>query len=317
MRNRKTDPRKILGVILIMSLLSSLFGCTAAKTPQYTTAEDFPPAYEKPVPELPGKLVGVTHESSAGSMEFATEFAIDVTPTEILHCEYWDLDVKRDEIIRKGNLPISEAQWADVEKAVLDLWGVWEELPDETANKPEDPEIFVLDGGDYNRWWLTWETAEGTEKIRYYNPADRRILTLNALLEELAHPTGRKIEWYTLPELSGATYINDKTDMSFQCNWWNLPEGPEQGYRLIVRFEEGGEKVNIYDQADASIWEAAKPAFAWLNPDDFDYGSYKNPITLSLYYSDGTQDSLKLDTKTANAIEPYLRQLTLEYLGQK
>ena len=66
--------RKILGVILIMSLFTSLFGCAAQKTPQYTAAEDFPPAYEKPVPEMPGKLVGVTHESSAGSMEFATEF---------------------------------------------------------------------------------------------------------------------------------------------------------------------------------------------------------------------------------------------------
>jgi len=309
--------RKILGVILIMSLLSSLFGCTAKKTPQYTTAEDFPPAYEKPVPELPGKLVGVTHESSAGSMEFATEFAIDVAPEQILHCEYWDLNVKRDEMICKDNVPITEQQWADVEKAVLDLWGSWEEIPEEVLNQPDDPEYFVLDGGDYNRWWLSWETADGTKKVRYYAPADRRIVTLNTILEELAHPTGRKIEWVEPPVLSGATYINDTTDMSFQCNWWNLPEGPKEGYRLIVRFEEGGENISIYDQTDASIWEAAKPAFAWLNPEDFDYGSYKDKITLSLYYSDGTQDSLKLDKKTAEAIEPYLRQLTLEYLEQK
>ena len=309
--------RKILGVILIMSLLSSLFGCTAKKTPQYTTAEDFPLAYEKPVPELPGKLVGVTHESSAGSMEFATEFAIDVAPEQILHCEYWDLNVKRDEMIRKDNVPITEQQWADVEKAVLDLWGSWEEIPEEVLNQPDDPEYFVLDGGDYNRWWLSWETADGVQKVRYYAPADRRIVTLNTILEELAHPTGRKIEWVEPPVLSGATYINDTTDMSFQCNWWNLPEGPKEGYRLIVRFEEGGENISIYDQTDASIWEAAKPAFAWLNPDDFEHGSYKDKIMLSLYYSDGTQKSLKLDKKTAEAIEPYLRQLTLEYLEQK
>ena len=309
--------RKILGVILIMSLLSSLFGCTAKKTPQYTTAEDFPPAYEKPVPELPGKLVGVTHESSAGSMEFATEFAIDVAPEQILHCEYWDLNVKRDEMICKDNVPITEQQWADVEKAVLDLWGSWEEIPEEVLNQPDDPEYFVLDGGDYNRWWLSWETADGVQKVRYYAPADRRIVTLNTILEELAHPTGRKIEWVEPPVLSGATYINDTTDMSFQCNWWNLPEGPKEGYRLIARFEEGGENISIYDQTDASIWEAAKPAFAWLNPDDFEHGSYKDKIMLSLYYSDGTQKSLKLDKKTAEAIEPYLRQLTLEYLEQK
>ena len=309
--------RKILGVILIMSLLSSLFGCTAKKTPQYTTAEDFPLAYEKPVPELPGKLVGVTHESSAGSMEFATEFAIDVAPEQILHCEYWDLNVKRDEMICKDNVPITEQQWADVEKAVLDLWGSWEEIPEEVLNQPDDPEYFVLDGGDYNRWWLSWETADGTKKVRYYAPADRRIVTLNTILEELANPKGRKIEWYEAPTLSGATYINDTTDMSFQCNWWNLPEGPKEGYRLIVRFEEGGENISIYDQTDASIWEAAKPAFAWLNPDDFEHGSYKDKIMLSLYYSDGTQKSLKLDKKTAEAIEPYLRQLTLEYLEQK
>ena len=181
--------RKILGVILIMSLFTSLFGCTAKKTPQYTTAEDFPPAYEKPVPELPGKLVGVTHESSAGSMEFATEFAIDVAPEQILHCEYWDLNVKRDEMICKDNVPITEQQWADVEKAVLDLWGSWEEIPEEILNQPDDTEYFVLDGGDYDRWWLSWETEDGVQKVRYYAPADRRILTLDAVLEELAHPT--------------------------------------------------------------------------------------------------------------------------------
>ena len=320
MRNRKIDSKRFLGVILIMSFLTSLFGCAAQKTPQYTAAEDFPPAYEKPVPELPGKLVGVIHESSAGSMEFASEFAIDVVPGEIRHCEYWDLNVKRDEMIRKNNVPITEAQWTDVEKAVLDMWGSWEEIPEEVLNqpdKPDDSEIFVLDGGDYNRWWLSWETADGTKKVRYYAPADRRILTLDAVLEELVHPTGRKIEWQEPPALSGATYINDTTDMSFQCNWWNLPEGPKEGYRFIVRFKEGSEKVDIYDKTDDAVWNAAKPAFAWLNPDDFEHGSYQDKIMLSLYYSDGTQDSLKLDKKTAAAIEPYLRQLTLEYLEQK
>ena len=140
---------------------------------------------------------------------------------------------------------------------------------------------------------------------------------VDAILEELAHPTGRKIEWVEPPVLSGATYINDTTDMSFQCNWWNLPEGPKEGYRLIVRFEEGGENISIYDQTDDAVWNAAKPAFAWLNPDDFEHGSYKDKIMLSLYYSDGTQKSLKLDKKSAESIEPYLRQLTLEYLEQK
>ena len=300
----------------MLSLIASLFGCTSG--PALTTDPgDLPEAYVKPVPELPGKLAGVTHESSAGSMEWGTEFAIDLVPEEILHCEYWDLNANRDHMMQRDHVAITASQWADVEKAVLGLWGVWEEIPESVLNYEPDPDLQILDGGDYNRWWLTWETEEGTKKIQYYYPNDRRILTLTALLEELAQPQGRKIEWYELPELSGATYINDKTDMSFQCNWWDLPKSAKEGYRFIVRFTQNGEKIDVYDKAPASVWEAAKPAFAWINPDDFERGGYQNPIVLSLYYSDGTQTTLKLDKKTAAVFEGYLRQLTLDYLEQK
>ena len=314
----RLELKKLTEVILMLSLTAALFGCT--KSPAVTPLDpaDFPAAHEKAAPELPGKLAGVRHESSAGSMEFASEFAIELTPEEIVHCEYWDLDKDRSHMLSRDRVAIMDSQWADVEKAVLDLWGVWEEIPEEVLNKKPDPNVQILDGGDYNRWWLTWEKADGSrETVRYYYPGDRRIVTLKDLLEELANPKGREIVWYEPPSLCGATYINDKTDMSFQCNWWEPSKGSAEGYRFIVRFKEDGQKVNIYDQAKPSVWEAAKPAFAWLDPEQYDYGSYKDPITLSLYYSDGSQKSLKLDKETAQTIEPYLRKLTLEYLEQK
>jgi hypothetical protein len=204
-------------------------------------------------------------------------------------------------------------------KAVLDMWGRWEEIP-ESAKKVEvdnsDPMFQILDGGDYSNWYLIWEKADGqTEQVSYYQPSDRRITTLSDLLHELAEPIGREIKWYEPPVLCGATYINDKTACSFQCNWWG--NTADEGYRFITRFTENGEKIDIYDQTDSAVWEAAYDAFCRIDPDKFEYGSYKDDMTLSLYYSDHSQRSLKLDKNTAAWLEPMLRAVALDYAHSK
>ena len=303
----------ILEVILIITLISSVFGC-GKKTPQGSAdPAGLPPAFIPELPEVPGELIGVTKEYSAGSMEWGTEFDIDINAEEIISCAYWDHEGNMSEITRKEHVPVTETQWADVEKAVMDLWGKWEVIPESVLNKKPDPNIQVLDGGGYERWWLTWKTAEGTEKVRYYGPSDRRILTLDEVLREIADPKGRKIEWYDPPYANGAYYRNEKSGFSFQCSRW--AEG-DNGYRLIVYFEGiGGDSID--DHAGDEIWEKVWPAFAWLDTSQFEDGSYNDKIALSLYYSDGSQKTLKLDKSSADIIEPYLRSLAKEYEENK
>lgn len=303
----------ILEVILIMTLISSVFGCGNKTKQENPDPKDLPPAFVPEVPEAPGELVGVTKEYSAGSMEWGTEFSIYINPEEIVSCAYWDHEGDMSEMTRKEHVPITEEQWADVKKAVMDLWGSWEVMPESVINQKPDPDIQALDGGGYDRWWLTWKTADGTEKIRYYNPSDRRVLTLDEVLRETADPKGRKIEWYDPPYAYGAYYRNEKSGFSFQCTHRN--EG-EKDYRLIVYFEGiGGESVDC--RADAAIWEKVWPAFAWLDPGEFEDESYNDEISLSLYYSDGSQETLKLDKSSADIIEPYLRSLAKEYAENK
>ena len=300
----------------MMSLLTFLFGCAGKKPTPIDTTDlgEMPPAFVKEMPDVPGKLTGIKYEYSAGSMVYHSEFAIDLIEDEIVSCEYWGRS--NSDMVTKEHAPIKDTQWQDVEKAVMDLWGVWEEIPDKILNAEPDTDMdfYVLDGGGYNRWWLTWETDEGTKTIQYYYPSDRRITTLIDILQNIADGGNRKITWYEQPTLTAATYINDKTDCSFQCTWW---DGENSGYRLIVRFNEGSEKVDIYDHADESIWEAARPAFEWLDPEQYPDGSYSDPVCLNLQYSDQSYKTIKLDKKTVNIIEPYLRKLTLKYLNDK
>ena len=296
-----------------MTLISSVFSC-GNKTPQgKADPAGLPPAFTPELPEVPGELIGVTKEYSAGSMEWGTEFDIDINAEEIVSCAYWDREGDMSEMTRKEHVPVTDAQWADVEKAVMDLWGNWEVIPESVLNKKPDPNIQVLDGGGYDRWWLTWKTADGTEKVRYYNPSDRRVVTLDEVLREIADPKGRTIEWYDPPYVNGAYYRNDKSGFSFQCSRWD--EG-DNGYRLIVYFEGiGGDSID--DHAEDAFWEKVWPAFAWLDVSKFEDGSYNDKIALSLYYSDGSQKTLKLDKSSADIIEPYLGSLAKEYAENK
>lgn len=292
-----------------MTLISSIFGCGKTTEKDAIDSRELPPAFIPELPEVPGELIGVTREYSAGSMVWGTEFDIDIDPDEIISCAFWDHEGNMSEITRKEHVPITEAQWADVEKAVMDLWGSWEVIPESVLNKKPDPNIQVLDGGGYERWWLTWKTADGTEKIRYYNPSDRRVVTLNEILQELADPKGREISWYEPPYANGAYYRNEKSGFSFQCNRLD-DEGRD--YRLIVYFNGiGGDSID--DKVGVEIWEKVWPAFAWIDMSKFEDGSYNDKIALSLYYSDGSQKTIKLDKKSADIIEPYLKSLALEY----
>ncbi len=92
-----------------------------------------------------------------------------------------------------------------MEQIILELYPLMEPIPENRREVKLPPWIEVMDGGDSTSLILTWSTEDGTQSIRYNPPNDRRILTLIALLEELADPIGREIPGY---ETNGGRKLN-------------------------------------------------------------------------------------------------------------
>jgi len=333
-----------LEVIILFTGIFSLFGYKKVAEPKnIDEARNFlPSAWVNPVVPLPGELVGVKYEYSGGSMVYGSDFYIEVTPDEIIKCGYYDFeDSNTHEMIRKEHLEVSDSLWNDLSYAINKIYesGKFEEIKEKTKDSSkkgsdndnsddnafdndnsdgdsvidDDPvidgdDLIILDGGDYSNLWLSWEKDGQTTQIRYYIPSDRRFGTVRTVLEELANPKGTKIIHYEEPVLCGAFYKNENTDSSFQCTIFN--HDPND-YYFIPRFP--ALNINYSKHLSPDAWELAKPAFEWINPDNYDRGSYENSIVVSLYYSDNTQISLKMDKKAASLIEPYLGFVAIEY----
>ena len=145
--------------------------------------------------EYPGKLCGVTFDYSAGSMERHTEFFIDVTSEEIISCSYW-LPLRKNITVRE-HAHISARRWEQLERIILILYPDMDPYETEQQSEQDNSEReFLLDGGFKKNLFLTWMTEEGKTEVRYIIPSDRRFTTLFILLQEIAHPIGRKIPWY-------------------------------------------------------------------------------------------------------------------------
>ena len=297
----------LAGVIAMCTLLTLLTGCirqiTGNGDPDPVSGTAGP--YVPPVITPPGELVRVRHESSSGSMEPASDFAIEVTPEEIVRAEYWpeefDGEYERREI---RHVPVTAEQWADIDKIVGILYPVLEPVPEEIANAPADDEddYMILDGGDYWNLWLTWRAEDGTEtELRYYNTSDRRIRTFVSLLEELADPIGREIVWYDPPEIKGVFMSDDKKDESFQLTFFD-----DGRYYFIVRWTEGREKKSFSRIVDESVWPDFKAFLETRYFERFEEGlSFKDPLTVTVYYTDGAQKTFQPDRGTADAVREF------------
>ena len=100
-----------------------------------------------------------------------------------------------------------------------------------------------------------------------------------------------------------------KNDGKYPCIiHWNMNH-------FVVLNGFKGDKID--EHVGDEVWDQAKPAFEWLNVDSYEDGSYDNKIHLSLYYSDGAQKTIKIDKKTAEIIEPYLKKLSQDYMDNK
>ena len=185
-RGRKTAVFSVVGLFLLLAAVGYCF--------RDHQGGDAPIQKKSAVP--PGTLTGVTYSHTSGMVARA-DFAITLSPVAILETSYYpalDPDTAEDEEwyhpSTKENVPITAAQWSDVEQIILELYPLMEPIPENRREVKLPPGIEVMDGGDSTSLILTWSTEDGTRSIRYNPPNDRRIHTLIALLEELADWTG-------------------------------------------------------------------------------------------------------------------------------
>lgn len=147
--------------------------------------------------EYPGVLIGVSYDFSAGSMENRTEFSADITPEEVVSCDYY-VPLRRS-IVHKEHRHISRRRWEQLEKIIKILYQELKPYDAEDMSPADEERPPLLDSGYRNTLKLTWSTDDGNVTVTYAESSDRRFTTLYLLLREIAHPVGRRIPWYEGP----------------------------------------------------------------------------------------------------------------------
>ncbi len=319
-RGRKTAVFSVVGLFLLL----------AAAGYYFRGHQGGDSSIQKKSAVPPGTLTGVTYSHTSGMVARA-DFAITLSPEAILETSYYpvlDPDTAEDEDwyhpSTKGNVPITAAQWSDVEEIILELYPLMEPIPENRREVKLPPGIEVMDGGDSTSLILTWSTENGAQYIHYYPPNDRRIQTLIALLEELADPIGREIPRYDPPELIGFTIIQSGSifakDYSFQLTQGSSDiYGEDAPYELFAHFTPPGQK----SQKDLSNWVVADAVWDDFSTFAREIGLEEQPdgdsgrLYCNLYYSDGKQKKKKLDKKTAELIREYFTDLTLQLMDDE
>lgn len=139
----------------------------------------------------PGTLAGISYHFSSGMVR-GQDFSITLSTQAIVETTYWPSPDA--EPVTKKDVPITEAQWSDVEQIILELYPEMKPVPEKRFGDKilslVARSLNVRDGGDSASLTLTWNTESGTRNIRYYKPNDYRFHTLIELLKELVDSIG-------------------------------------------------------------------------------------------------------------------------------
>ena len=105
----------------------------------------------------PGTLAGVMYSHSSGMCARA-DFSITLSPQVILETSYFPAfvpeaaqDKDRYHPSVKENVPITPAQWADVEQIILELYPLMKPVPERRHEVKPPPLVDVRDGGGRNQ----------------------------------------------------------------------------------------------------------------------------------------------------------------------
>ena len=160
-------------------------------------------------------LKRIRYESSGGSMNYHSEFEIEASADEIISTAYWDgyyfgteesteqktlrsIDnsfrtSSPDDMTVREHIPMDKKLWAALTEEMEYLKVQLKPMKTHKLPIMPDPDMFVLDGGDYQRLFLTWETGGDEQTAQYYCPSGNRWYSVLAVLHEMARPVGRDL----------------------------------------------------------------------------------------------------------------------------
>ncbi len=276
-----------------------------------------------------GRLMGVHYESSGGSMNYHSEFEIDVNENEIVFTSYYsnyyfdDLEYElgdeklaeidntgradseensRDEdLVVRRNVPADKELWNVLVEEFECLKPKLKEIPEYTKEDSHrsDEELQVLDGGDYSLLHLTWEKDGKTYTAQYQTPGGPRWGTIVNTLYEMIRPVGRDLRRIG-PTRMKMMYLRTP-DYSYQIS--PIDKEPGSYYFFIHDGKSASKKLNE-DQ-----WTVIRDHLAEMDLSGFDTGGYNDKRYLRLEYNDGDNFYYLIDKKTANELKEYILSL--------
>ena len=249
---------------------------------------------------LPGELAGIIREKSEGSMNPDSEYYIEMHGAHVDSCIYYSGNTRKEQ----SDFDVKQSTWDDLVKITTILYPLMKEVPEYIPGESEErPQ--VLDGGEKDGLVLIWRTEDGEKAVRYYPPSDRRLETLDTLLEEAANPKGRRIVWYEAPKIIGVYFHDDEKGYSYQ-----MTEHPNKKRMYwIVNYPDKNESFKSIDlDVNRKEWPAVAEFLDSLGLTQFPT-SFRGPVECTLYMDDGTQITVTPDEATMENMRSYFKDL--------
>ena len=264
-------------------------------------------------------LKRMRYESSGGSMNFHSEFEIEVSSDEIIRTAYWNdyyfsaeeeaeheklaeidasfrINSAIEEMTVREHIPTDKELWTALTEEVEYLK---EQLKPVTNKRPAllPPNVFVLDGGDYSRLYLTWDTGDGETTVQYYSPSGKRWWSVISILHEMVRPVSRDLCRI------GETQLTDFMLKAPKYSYQIKPISGSSNYYLFVHGDESP-KSRISQEE----WLKVRDFLTGIDLSSFGSGKYDDKYYLRLSYNDGISKNLEINKKVAENIREYIRK---------
>ena len=261
----------------------------------------------------------IRYEFSGGSMNYHSEFEIEADSEEIIRTAYWDGNYfgeeestkketlaeidssfrtsSPDEMTVREHIPMSSVLWNALTEETGYLKEQLRPVKKNDLPKLPDPDMFVLDGGDYQRLYLTWDIDGSEQTVQYYSPSGNRWYSVMAILHEMARPVGRDL--CRIGETVITEFFLKAPEYSYQIT----PVKDSDDYYFFVY----GDKSDK-DRVTREQWLTVREFLNGLDVSDFGSGKYEDKYFLRLNYNDGINKNLEINKNLAEQIREYIQK---------
>lgn len=269
------------------------------------------------------KLKKIRYEFSGGSMNYHSEFEIEADSEEIIRTAYWDGNYfgeeestkketlaeidssfrtsSPDEMTVREHIPMNSVLWNALTEETEYLKEQLRPVKKNDLPKLPDPDMFVLDGGDYQRLYLTWDIDGSEQTVQYYSPSGNRWYSVMAILHEMARPVGRDL--CRIGETVITEFFLKAPEYSYQIT----PVKDSDDYYFFVY----GDKSDK-DRVTREQWLTVREFLNGLDVSDFGSGKYEDKYFLRLNYNDGINKNLEINKNLAEQIREYIQKSIIE-----